>query len=1138
MTPTRSLLSLALASALSLAMPALAQDASKGDTPPPPPDTQLEQDALNPAGVPKAKDPGQAARGRAKPGENVDEKKWDITAAHGPTKTVRFSTDEGTWLDVDVSPDGRQLAFSMMGDIYLLPIGGGTARRVSSGPAWDVQPRFSPDGAQIAFTSDRGGGNNLWRMRTDGSNAVQVTKEDFRLLNNPAWTPDGQFLIGRKHFTGERSLGAGELWMYHVAGGGTGVQLTKQKNDQQDLGEPAVSPDGRYVYFSEDVSRGPTFQYNKDPHGTIYAIKRLDRRDGRIETLVDTAGGAVRPQPSPDGKSLAFVKRVREKSVLHVLDLKSGEVRAVWDGLSHDQQEAWAIFGPYTDFNWTPDSKSVVIWGQGKLWRVDMAAGRATNIPFTAQIEQSVTAPLRFTQTLDAGTFAPKMIRDVATSADGRTLVFHAVGQLWRKSLPNGTPERLTNSSGVYEYQPSFSANGRQLLYTTFSDDGLGAIWLRDAGGSGAGRRLTSEKGYYYGPRFSPDGRRVVYAKTGGSGLTGSTWSNDPGIYVMPADGGTPMRIAQEGEAPQFSADGRRVYYFTGGGLKKKLMSVGLSGEEPREVYTLKYPDSVVLSPDGKWVAFTELFNAYVMPLVETGQPIELSRESKAVPVTQVSADVGSYLHWAADSKSLHWMMGDRYYSRDLAQSFAFLPGAPKELPKPSNEGGVPVGLTIPVYTPDATVAFTHARIVTMRDAGKAQEVIEDGTVVVRGNSIAAVGASGQVAIPAGARTIDATGKTLVPGYVDVHAHAANFGSGVVPQENWAYYSNLAFGITTAHDPSASSEFVFSQSELIKAGKMVGPRMFSTGTILYGADGDFKAIVNSLDDARSHLRRMKAIGAFSVKSYNQPRRDQRQQVDQAARELGMLVVEEGGSTFHHNMTMMLDGVTGIEHNIPVAPLYKDVIGVWSQTDVRNTPTLVVGYGGLSGEYWWYAKDNVWEDRKLARFFPRDTLDARSIRRETAPDWDYWHVEVAKSAKKMRDAGIGIQVGGHGQLQGLSPNWETWMLTQGGFSNFEALRAATIDGADYLGLSKDIGSIEVGKRADLVVLNSNPLENIRSTIDTRYVMVDGRLFDIDAGMAEIGGRGAKAPTFFWQTGRDGHTFGKQFNETHAEGETED
>ncbi|MBX3699001.1 MAG: amidohydrolase family protein, partial [Dokdonella sp.] len=579
-----------------------------------------------------------------------------------------------------------------------------------------------------------------------------------------------------------------------------------------------------------------------------------------------------------------------------------------------------------------------------------------------------------------------------------------------------------------------------------------------------------------------------------------------------------------------FTPDGKRITFLTGDGLSKKLKSIAIDGSEPRDVFDLKYINFVSISPDGQWVAFTELFNAYVAPMPMTGGSIELSKETKAIPVSLVSKDVGSYLHWSADSKSLHWMVGREYHSRDLREAFAFVPSAPKELPKPGSDKGIDVGLSAALDTPTDVFAFTGARIVTMKDAESKQEVIEDGVLVVDGDAIKAIGPKGSVTIPSNARVIDVAGKTIVPGYVDVHAHVNHFNSGVVPQQNWAYYTNLAFGVTTTHDPSATTETVFSQAELVKAGAMVGPRIFSTGTILYGADGDFKAVVNSIDDARAHLRRMKANGAFSVKSYNQPRRDQRQQINQAAHELGMLVVEEGGSTFNHNMTMMVDGVTSIEHNIPVAPLYADVINLWKETDVRNTPTLVVSYGGLSGEYWWYARDNVWEDKKLNRFFPRETLDARAIRRETAPDWDYYHIEVAKAAKKLRDAGIRISTGGHGQLQGLSENWETWMLTQGGFSNFEALRAATIDGADMLGLSKQIGSLETGKRADFVVLNSNPLENIRSTIDTRYVAVNGRVFDVDADMAEVGGKGRKAPEFYWQRHHDGRSFGIEYGPT--------
>ena len=1033
---------------------------------------------------------------------------WNVSAEHGKTKTVRFNTDEGTWLDLDVSPDGKKIAFSMMGDIYLLPISGGNAQRIASGPAWEVQPRFSPNGKEIAFTSDRAGGNNLWRMSVDGSNAVQVTKEKFRLFNNPIWTPDGQYLIGRKHFTSERSLGAGELWMTHRSGG-DGLQLTKRKNDQMDLGEPAISPDGRYVYYSEDVSDGDTFSYNKNVHGVIYAIKRLDRETGETRTLVNTPGGAIRPQASPDGKRLAFVKRVRDKTVLHVLDLASGKVTPVWDGLSHDMQETWAIFGPYANFNWTPDSQSVVIWAQGKLWRVNMQTGAPQNIAFNAEVQQKLTAPIRVQNSLEGDSFSAKMLRDVATSPDGKTVVFHAVGKLWKK-VADGAATRLSQDSTLFEYQPSFSADGKKLLYTTWSDISQGSVRELDLA-TGTQRILSTEAGFYYQPRFSSNGQHIVFVKSGGSALTGSLNTTERGIYISPSNAWAPIKIADGGD-PQFMPDSKNVLYMSGSDLSKKVMRIGINGDKPREIFNLKYVDSVQLSPDGKHISFTELYNAYVAPLPAYGGSIELSKETTAIPVTKLTSSAGPYLHWS-DASTVHWMLGNQYYSRNVNQA----------------QNAAPIAFSVNVASdkPSDTVAFVGARIISMKNAESTQEIIENGTVLVQGNKIVAVGSN--VVVPANARVIDAKGKTLFPGIVDVHAHAAHFNTGVVPQQNWAYYANLAFGITTMHDPSATSETVFSQAELQKSGELVGPRVMSTGTILYGADGDFKAVINSLDDARNTLARMKAVGAFSVKSYNQPRREQRQQINQAAREQGLLVVEEGGSTFNHNMTMMLDGVSSIEHNIPVAPLYKDVVDTWKQTDVRNTPTLVVNYGGLNGEYYWYNKMNIWENERFLKFYPQGALDARAIRREIAPEWDYYHIEVAKQAKRLRDAGIKILVGGHGQMQGLSQNWEIWSLVQGGFSPWQALRAATIDGADHLGFASEFGSIEVGKRADLVITNTNPLDNIQNSIDTAYVMVNGRLFDATT-MAEIGGKNRPAPVFYFNQQQTGLSVGQEYGPT--------
>jgi imidazolonepropionase-like amidohydrolase len=304
---------------------------------------------------------------------------------------------------------------------------------------------------------------------------------------------------------------------------------------------------------------------------------------------------------------------------------------------------------------------------------------------------------------------------------------------------------------------------------------------------------------------------------------------------------------------------------------------------------------------------------------------------------------------------------------------------------------------------------------------------------------------------------------------------------------------------------------------MLKAGNMVGPRVYSTGTILYGADGDFKAVINNFDDALSNIRRLKAVGAFSVKSYNQPRREQRQQIIEAARQLQMEVVPEGGSTFFTNMSMILDGHTGIEHNIPVWPIYKDVKTLWNASKTGYTPTLIVAYGTQFGETFWYDRTEVWKNEHLLNFTPQSIVDARSRRRSTSEYGDYGHIEVSKYVKQIADGGTKVNLGAHGQLQGLGAHWELWMLAQGGMTPLQAIRCATMNGASYLGMDKEIGSLELGKLADMIVLDANPLADIRNSEKIKYVMVNGRLYDANS-MNEIGNREKPRQRFWWQLNR--------------------
>jgi imidazolonepropionase-like amidohydrolase/Tol biopolymer transport system component len=1038
---------------------------------------------------------------------------WNVNAPGlmGATEAP-IDVSEGTWMSVDVSPRGDELVFDLLGDIYALPIAGGEAKPLTQGVAWDMQPRYSPDGKSIAFTSDRGGGDNLWVMKRDGTDPQPVTQEKFRLLNSPNWSPDSQYLVGRKHFTSRRSLGAGEMWLYHRSGG-EGVQLTERPTEQKDVGEPVFSPDGKYLYFSQDVTPGKVFEYNKDANTQIYAIQRLNLETREIEPFVSGPGGSVRPTPSPDGKSLAFVRRVRNKSVLHVADVASGAERALFDGLDRDMQETWAIHGVYPAMGWTPDSKSLVFWAQGKLHRIEVATRRVTPIPFRVKGTRTVHEALRFPQQVAPARFPVKMLRWVQVSPQGDKVVYQALGHLYVRELPNGTPRRLTKQTEHLEMYPSFSRDGRSIVYTTWDDEKYGTLRVVPAAG-GEGLVVSAQPGFYVEPAFSPDGRFIVYRATGGGYLLPALWSREQGMFVIGREGGKPRRLVKDGEQPHFGARADRVYYLAvepgEKEDKRELRSIGLDTSEPRTHLTSAEVISYRVSPDEKWVAFRENFNAHVMPLTQGGKTVVASKDSKALPVTKVSKDSGEYLHWSGDSKRLYWALGPELFTRELRESFRFLAGAPEKLPD-APEKGLNISFEAQADAPSGAVALVGGRVITMRG----DEVIEQGVVVVRGNRILAVGKLGEVRVPEGTRVVDVRGKTLMPGLVDVHWHGPMGSEGFLPEQSWIHYASLAFGLTTLHDPSNATAEIFAASELAKAGRTVSPRIFSTGTILYGAQGvGYRAPIETLEDARSHLRRMKAVGAFSVKSYNQPRRDQRQKVLQAARELQMMVVPEGGSLFQHNMSMVVDGHTGVEHSLPVGRIYSDVLQLWSKTKSGYTPTIGVAYGGLNGEVYWYQKTNVWENPRLSSFVPRRVLDAASRRRQMAPDEEYNHFAVARAARELNDAGVSVQLGAHGQREGLAAHWELWMFGQGGMKPLQALRAGTLSGAQYLGLDKDIGSLEAGKLADLIVLDKNPLEELRNTDSVRYTMVNGRLFDA-ATMNEVAPQPRERAKFFFE-----------------------
>jgi Tol biopolymer transport system component len=1091
-----------------------------------------------------------AGGAQEKPADKKPDAKKDLPLESA--RNLDFSTAEGSWMSLDVSPDGKTILFELLGDLYTVPIEGGDAKRITEGMGFDSQPRYSPDGSRIVFLSDRDGSENVWIAKADGSDAKALTKEKRTgAFLSPEWAPDGQYVVVSK--SGGTPPGM-RLWLYHVDGG-SGVQLTGNSEEQRGLYAvgPAFGKDPRYVYFTERTQAGSV--YNQ--MSFRWQLGVYDRLTGENFRKSDELGSGMRPVLSPDGRWLVYATRWDAQTGLRLRDLQSGDDSWLSYPVTRDDQESLSTRDLMPGSSFTPDSKALVTSYDGKLWRVLVPSGEAQPIPFKADVALKLGPKVAFEYPTAEGPVRAQQIRYPKLSPDGKRLAFTALDRLYVMDYPGGTPRRAS-SMDVGEHQPAFSPDGRFITYVSWSDADGGHLYRVPSDLSGPPRRLSEASSFYSDPVYSPDGQRIVAVRGprmerqedfSPSGRGGQSLE----LVFLPADGGAATTITpyRGPGRPHFGPDPGRIFVWEtrarpgqggqgGGGSVGTLVSFRFDGSDRRghvRVTGYKNPvaeqaspaSEVMIGPDGVHALAEAERRVYLfeVPMVGGDPPPTVSvaggGDGASVPVKRLTMVGGEFLSWSEGGKAVTYALGRAFFRYDLAAGKAAEEKAKAEA-KPSEAAAAEkkddkkderkkpayeaveteVVVEAPRARPKGVVALRGARVITM----KGQEVFAEGDVVVKDNRIEAVGKKGEVAIPAGARQIDVTGKTIMPGLVDVHAHIWPAWR-IHKTQVWEYLANLAYGVTTTRDPQTATTDILSYRDMVETGQMIGPRVLGTGPGVFQADNP-----QSLDDARDVLTRYsKYWDTQTIKQYMVGNRQQRQWVIMAAKEQKLMPTLEGGLDLKLNLTQIMDGYPGLEHTLPIMPLYKDVVELVAKSGVTYTPTLLVQYGGPWAENYFYETSDLHADKKMRRFVPHADLDGSVLRRPWFHEQEYSFPMAAKVLAEVVKAGGRVGLGGHGQRQGIQCHWELQAIASGGMPAHDVLRVGTIFGAESIGLGKELGSLEKGKLADLIVLDRNPLDDVRNTVSVRYVMKNGELRDAET-LDEMWPGQKKLPRQYW------------------------